>query len=242
MTDTGSISLAGSTAPAPPRRSPGTSTSVTTATRRLTEESGGTLAAAGSGLSTVPATANPLPPTEVVPGTYTMTATSPPGYQLVPCGGTSTPNGPGTSATQSVTVPSGGAGVGIFYVTSTQTIAGQIYLCNAGDQTTTEVTGGTLAAAGSGLSTVPAAANPLSPTNVVPGTYTMTATSPPGYQLVSCGGTSTPNGPGTSATESVTVPSGGAGVGIFYVVQSRPRHQHRQDGRTHHGRAPWARR
>ena len=59
-----------------------------------------------------------------------MTATAPPGYQLVVCGGSSTPNSSGSSATESVTVPSGGAGVGIFYVVPvSQTIAGHIYLC-----------------------------------------------------------------------------------------------------------------
>ena len=88
-----------------------------------------------------------------------------------------------------------------------QTIAGHIYLCNNGNPTTTEETGGTLAASGTGLSTVPATSNPSVPTDVIAGTYTMTATNPPGYQLVSCGGSSSPNGAGTSATESVSVPS-----------------------------------
>ena len=181
-----------------------------------TEESGGTLAA--SGPTTVAATANPLAPTSVLAGGFTMTATSPPGYKLVTCGGSSTPDGSGSSATEPVTVPSGGAGVGIFYVTPvTQTIAGHIYLCNAaGTGTTTEVSGGTLAA--SGPTTVAATANPLAPTSVLAGGFTMTATSPPGYKLVTCGGLSTPDGSGSSATEPVTVPSGGAGVGIFYVV------------------------
>ncbi len=180
-------------------------------TQSTTEVPGGSLAAAGSGLTTVPSTDNPLAPTSVLAGTYTMTATTPPGYQLASCSGSSTPNGPGTSATESVNVPSGGAGVGIFYVTSIQTIAGHIYLCNAGTQSTTEVPGGSLAAAGSGLTTVPSTDNPLAPTSVLAGTYTMTATTPPGYQLVSCSGSSTPNGPGTSATESVNVPSGARG-------------------------------
>ena len=50
----------------------------------------------------------------------------------------------------------------------------------------------------------------------------MTATNPSGYILVACGGSSSPNAAGTSATESVTVPTGGAGVGIFYVAQDAP--------------------
>jgi hypothetical protein len=97
-----------------------------------------------------------------------------------------------------------------------QTIAGHIYLCTSGNPTTTEESGGSLAA--SGPSTLAATPNPLAPTGVNAGGYTMTATAPPGYELVVCGGSSTPNSSGTSATESVTVPSGGAGVGIFYVV------------------------
>ena len=186
-------------------------------TPTTTEVPGGTLAAGGSGLTTIAATANPLSATDVIAGTYAMTATNPSGYQLVACGGSSTPNGSGTSATESVHVPSGGAGVGVFYVNSVQTLAGHIYLCNSGSQTTTEVPGGTLAAGGSGLTTIAATANPLAATHVVAGTYTMTATTPSGYVLVACGGSSTPNGSGTSATESVTVPSLGAGVGVFYV-------------------------
>ncbi len=98
-----------------------------------------------------------------------------------------------------------------------QTIAGHIYLCNEGNPTTTEETGGTLAANGTGLSTVPPASNPSAPTGVTAGTYTMTATDPPGFHLATCGGSSSPDGAGTSATESVSVPSGGAGEGLFYA-------------------------
>jgi hypothetical protein len=98
----------------------------------------------------------------------------------------------------------------------TQTIAGHIYLCNDSNPTTTEVSGGTLAT--SGPTTLPATPNPLAPTGVPAGGYTMTATAPPGYVLVVCTGSSTPNASGSTATEAVTVPSGGAAVGIFYVV------------------------
>jgi hypothetical protein len=101
-----------------------------------------------------------------------------------------------------------------------QTIAGHIYLCDNSNPTTTEQSGGTLAA--SGATPVPATPNPLAPTQVGAGTYTVTATAPPGYQLVVCGGSSTPNASGSTATEPVTVPSGGAGVGIFYVVATPP--------------------
>ena len=180
-----------------------------------TEQSGGTLAA--SGPTTLSATPNPLAPTQVNAGGYTVTATAPPGYTLVACTGSSTPNSSGSTATESVTVPSGGAGVGIFYVVPvSQTIAGHIYLCVNGAPTTTEQSGGTLAA--SGPTTLSATPNPLAPTQVNAGGYTVTATAPPGYTLVACTGSSTPNSSGSTATESVTVPSGGAGVGIFYVV------------------------
>ena len=93
---------------------------------------------------------------------------------------------------------------------------GHIYLCNNANPTTTEQSGGTLGA--SGATPVSATPNPLAPTEVGAGAYTMTATAPPGYQLVVCGGSSTPSASGSTATESVTVPSGGAGVGIFYVT------------------------
>jgi hypothetical protein len=43
----------------------------------------------------------------------------------------------------------------------------------------------------------------------------MAATAPAGYQLVSCGRTS------SSSTQSVTVPWGGAGYGFFFVAPSR---------------------
>ena len=93
---------------------------------------------------------------------------------------------------------------------TTQTIAGHIYLCSNGTQTSTEVTGGTLGA--TGPQAVPTQANPLSPTEVAAGTYTMTATAPSGYHLVTCGSVS------NSSTQSVVVPSSGAGVGTFYVT------------------------
>ena len=91
----------------------------------------------------------------------------------------------------------------------TQTIAGHIYLCSSGSPTTTEVAGGTLGA--TGPQTVATQANPLNPMSVLAGSYTMTETNPAGYILAAACGT-------TSPTQSVTVPPGGAGVGIFYVT------------------------
>jgi len=99
----------------------------------------------------------------------------------------------------------------------TQTLSGHIYLCPGGtSQTTTEVPGGTLAA--TGPQTVASIPNPLSPTTVAAGQYTMNATPPSGYQLVTCGGSSSVASGGHSATEAVTVPVGGTGNGIFYVM------------------------
>ena len=83
-------------------------------------------------------------------------------------------------------MPSGGAGVGLFLrlrreprvnsnVSSTQIIAGHIYLCDSGSRTTSEVSGGTIGADGAGLTTVSPTANPSAPTDVIAGTYTMTA-------------------------------------------------------------------
>jgi hypothetical protein len=102
----------------------------------------------------------------------------------------------------------------------TQTLAGHIYLCNNSNPTTTEESGGTVGA--TGAQNVPTQGNPLTPINVNAGGYTMTATPPSGFILVACGGNSTPTSDGSSATEPVTVPSGGAGVGIFYVTASAP--------------------
>jgi len=101
-----------------------------------------------------------------------------------------------------------------------QTISGDIYLCTtAGGQTTTEEPGGTLSTSGP---QVLSQSNPLGPTKVPSGTYTMTATPPSGFQLVACGGAATVGTDGDTATEDVTVPTGGHGHGIFYVIAPVP--------------------
>jgi hypothetical protein len=98
-----------------------------------------------------------------------------------------------------------------------QTLAGHIYLCSAGTSpTTTEVPGGTLAA--TGPQTVAATANPLAATNVAAGQYSVTATPPSGYELVTCGGSSAVAPGGGTATEAATVPAGGTAVAVFYVT------------------------
>jgi uncharacterized repeat protein (TIGR01451 family) len=101
-----------------------------------------------------------------------------------------------------------------------QTVAGHIYLCVSAHPTATEVPGGTLAS--TGPETLGSAPNPLATTDVAPGGYTMTATPPPDFILVACGGSSAPASGGNTATEAVDVPAGGSGVGIFYVTDSAP--------------------
>jgi uncharacterized repeat protein (TIGR01451 family) len=117
----------------------------------------------------------------------------------------------------------GGPGAPLAVVAPTiiaQSIAGHIYLCNNARPTTTEVPGGTLAS--TGPQTLGSSPNPLGTTPVAPGGYTMTAAPPPDFVLVACMGPSVPANGGTTATEGVTVPSGGSGVGIFYVTNSAP--------------------
>jgi hypothetical protein len=101
-----------------------------------------------------------------------------------------------------------------------QTIAGHIYLCNSAHPTATEVPGGTLAS--TGPQTLHSSPNPLATTHVAPGGYIMTATPPPAFVLVACGGSSVPSSSGSTATEGVAVPAGGSGVGVFYVTNSPP--------------------
>ncbi len=101
-----------------------------------------------------------------------------------------------------------------------QGIAGHIYLCSNGSPTITEVPGGALSA--TGPQNIASGPNPLADPGVPAGTYTMSAAPPTGYQLVTCGGTSTVTNGGMSATESVVVPGGGTGTGIFYVTPVVP--------------------
>jgi hypothetical protein len=173
-------------------------------TPTTTEVPGGTLAVSQNNTTVIPAGSNPLAPTSVPAGTYTMTVTVPTGYHLAKdCGS--------TSSTQSVTVPSGGQGVGIFYVKKlNQTIAGHIYLCHNGSQTTNEITGGTLTVTQGNTTVIPTQANPVGPMAVLPGTYTVTATLPKGYQLASACGSN-------SLSQSVSVPDNQNVVSAFYV-------------------------
>jgi uncharacterized repeat protein (TIGR01451 family) len=97
-----------------------------------------------------------------------------------------------------------------------QTLGGQIYLCSNGNPTTTSVAGGKLAA--TGPENISAVSDPMAPTSVPAGSYTMTASAPPGDALVACRGSSAPAANGLTATEAVTVPAGGSGEGVFYAA------------------------
>jgi uncharacterized repeat protein (TIGR01451 family) len=133
------------------------------------------------------------------------------------CGGTTTNQGVGIPPVvpPAVTLPAT-----VLPSMSIQSIAGHIYLCNNSSRTTSEVSGGTLAA--SGPQTLGSSPNPLKTIPVGAGDYTMTATTPADFVLVTCGGTSTPSSSGNSANEAVAVPAGGIGVGTFYVSKIAP--------------------
>ena len=173
------------------------------------EVAGGMVSA--SGPSTVAEQANPLSPTVVDSGAYNVSASNPASYHFVfNCGGSS--SGTDTSATESVTVPVNGHGVGIFYVARDQgQLAGHIYDCTSG-ATTSEVNGGTLAAGGP--QNVATQSNPMNPTTVLTGDYGVTGGLPSGYHWIACNGT---NG---SNSANVTVPKGGIGTAILYVAKN----------------------
>jgi hypothetical protein len=101
-----------------------------------------------------------------------------------------------------------------------QSIAGHIYQCVNGAPTTIQTDLGTLGA--TGPQSVEVGFSPLVPVSVMAGSYTMTATNPPGVVLVACSGLSQPSVAGTSATLTVVVPIGGNGVGNFYVQADAP--------------------
>jgi len=101
------------------------------------------------------------------------------------------------------------------------TLAGDIDLCTAsGTPTSTEVPGGTLSA--TGPQDLPSQSNPVPPTHVTAGSYSMTAGAPAGYVFVACGGPATIGSSGVVASLPVVVPPGGAASGTFYVVATAP--------------------
>ena len=101
-------------------------------------------------------------------------------------------------------------------IINAQHLVGHIYLCDGNNQTTTEVSGGTIGA--TGPSTVAAKANPIDDTTVKAGNYTVNATSPSDYHFVACGQGGVTIGTPTTANQSTNVPTNGTGTAIFYVV------------------------
>jgi hypothetical protein len=163
----------------------------------------------------------------------TLPATIPPNFTVVSVPGvlrivlneqSGSTSATGNSLTVSaihVSLLATGVATGDVYVAQSQcstvqtqpgTLAGHIFLCSNGQPTTQEVANGTIGVTQGSAVIDPPAANPVSYT-VMPGTYTLTATPPAGYQFVSCGGS------GGGNTVNVNVPPGGTGQGgNFYVV------------------------
>jgi hypothetical protein len=158
------------------------------------------------------------------PGTYTLDATAPTGYDFVACGQSAVSiASPATSASQPVVVPSGGSGTGVFYVSPiakpAQTLTGSILACPDGTPTTTPVNGGSLLVNDASGSAVLRAVDQLSTSGVSAGTYKVAATAPDSYQFVSCGQDGVTIGQAaTNASQPVAVPSGGTGSAVFYVA------------------------
>jgi len=101
--------------------------------------------------------ANPLAPVSVASGNYTMSATNPTGFLLVSCGGSATVSGTGLTASQSVTSPPGGAGVGVFYASAPTSAGGGGNSGPGGTTGSTPIAGAT-SSSGSGVPTTPALA------------------------------------------------------------------------------------
>lgn len=175
--------------------------------------------------NTITSQANPVPVTNVEAGAYTLTATAPAGSVFVSCGGGASIGSPATSALQSYTLGSGENGEANFFVASapqsvtpviptTQTLGAHIYLCLNGSSSMVEINGGQLSA--TGPQNLAAVGNPLGDVSVLPGDYVISGTAPDGYTFVACSPLSQAVF-GPTATTSVNVPVGGAGVGALYV-------------------------
>src|SRR3954451_14192797 len=187
-------------------------------TNVLAPSAGSQLAVEGTSLTAT----NQLAETPVDAGGYTVDATAPTGYHFVACpanvrGGDQSIGTTPTSATEGVTVPVAGTGVAYFYVEQdqtpqppVQTLAGVIIVCSSGQQ----ATGGTLSATGQGQ-TFTDEANPFGPVQVPVVDYTMTTPPPSGYHLVVCAGK------GSTTSDTVSSPSGGARRGKFYIEQDQ---------------------
>lgn len=185
---------------------------------------GGTITVS-SGASVVTTAHDQLSATHVAAGSYALDATAPSQYQFVGCGQSGVTIASPASASQSLTVPAGGSGHGVFYVQpltppppAGQTVDASILLCGTdGTPTTKTVDGGSLSVL-NGSTVVATAANQMGSTAVPAGTYSLDASAPASYMFVTCGATGTTVSSPTTATRTVVVPAGGAGHGSFFVA------------------------
>jgi hypothetical protein len=177
-----------------------------------TEVSGGTIAI--SGPDSKPAASSPISYNHIAAGDYTATATPPGHFHMVVCGGSSSISG-GT-AVEGVHVPNNGTGNAVFYVAPNPgMLVGEIVNCNAnGTAGGPAPTGGVIAIPGTS-----GASGALAPVTVTtaPGTYTVDATPPAGFNLVNCGAggghvTST-----TAADQSAVVVADETTTAVFFV-------------------------
>ncbi len=114
--------------------------------------------------------------------------------------------------------PTVGMGYCVALQVVTQKIQAEIYQCVNGAPSTTLASGGSITVPSAGLSS----GNPLAPTAVAAGTYTVNATAPSGQQFVACGQSGVTIATSSTAHQSVTVPAGGTGNGRFYVSATAP--------------------
>ena len=180
-----------------------------------TEVPDGTVVVTQNSATVIPSARTPMSATSEPPGTYTVTATAPSGYYLVPCD-------LGASSSVNVTLQAGEPSAANFYVSLPPTVSAHIYLCSGGATPTgTEVPQGQVVVTGSGGAQVAGGNNPLAPTPEAPGSYTITATAPPGYYLTTCY-TNSPPSNSPPSPETFSLLPGGAGSGVFYAATQTP--------------------
>ena len=168
-----------------------------------TEVPGGTVSATGP--SSVASQPNPVAVPAAIAGAYTVNAHAPASYHFIACGDQP------ASGVRNVTVPVGGAATAVYYVThDTGMLGGRIHDC-ANPTSGTDLSGGTLAAAGP--TAVAGHPLPSSPTEVKTGVYSVTATAPAGYTM-GC------HGEGAGGTQTVTVPANETVIPVFLVTKA----------------------
>jgi len=188
------------------------------------QETGGTITTTINGSSA--SQPNPASFGNLTPGGYPVSATAPTNFEFVTCGSNLYTVGSGGSSatfTNNVNVPANGSATANFYVIPIPgTLVGNIYLCNSGQQTTTEQPGGAIAASGpSGNLSGNDTGNGVTFMNLTPGGYSVSATAPTNFEFVTCGSNNyTVGNSGGSAAynNNVNVPANGTGSAQFYVI------------------------